>query len=139
LTIRKDEVTRITESQYGIFVNTPKRSKRLVIWPTIEGYEEVKKHLATWQTIRESAPFSMNRLPRHTAALIIILAMIALFVTDSVLIVLPAAVVLLGVFTYAFIELPRQSKVLRLERLLFGLLFLIWSVITIWRMLIVLG
>ncbi len=139
LAVRKDEVTRITESQYGLFINTPKRNKRLVVWPTIEGYEEVKKHLATWQTIQEVAQFSMHRLSRQTANLIIILAMIALFVTDKVLIVLPAALVLLGVFTYILIELPRESKVLRPERFLMGLLLLVWSVIIIWRMLIVLG
>jgi formate/nitrite transporter FocA (FNT family) len=63
----------------------------------------------------------------------------ALFVTDKPVIVVPAALVSLGFMIYGLIELPRQSKVLRSEKFLYGVLFSFGIVIIVWRMLTVLG
>lgn len=139
ITITQDEVTLITETaRYGIVVNTADKKKRFVIWPSTEGYEDVKAKLSEWRPISEPEPVSVWRIPRGVISVVSFGLLLALLSGRTPVVVIPAAVGLIGLYVWTLVELPRQSKVLRSARLLMTVLVLGLIALAIFRVMVVL-
>jgi hypothetical protein len=123
--IQRQEITEMVDApRSGLYIKTASRSLRIVVPPSIEGYQEIKERLSQWKAITEAPMISIERLPRGVASVSLVGAFALLTFTRTPWTVVPAALFLSTITLWAAIGLLRRSKMLLVTRIVFVLVFL---------------
>lgn len=130
LEIHQNEVVSIQESPgKGIFVRTANKHKVIFIHHSLDGYEQVKAHLSSWQSLE---PLQIEtRLKLLNIALIpaTLLLFILLITSNNLLVVMPSGILLLIMFVWGRIETKRSPNIDKRHKRLFAWNY--WSMATL--------